>query len=78
MNGLAITYSGALSPPITDPEWRLSALANFDQADGPDLVFQNTITNQLFLWRMMGPMLLDGDFLNPSVVTPTWQIEGSR
>jgi FG-GAP-like repeat/FG-GAP repeat len=86
MNG-AVQSSGSFLTPsaVADKNWQIAQVGEFGAgvvdagplipAGGPDIVWRNTSTGQLYVWYMNGVVQSSGEFLTPSAVTnKSWQI----
>ena len=81
MNGLSLISGVLLSPgQVTDPNWKIRAVADINGDRHLDLVWQNQSTGLLSVWLMNGTMRSgDGLRLTPEGVADTnWQIVGPR
>jgi FG-GAP-like repeat/FG-GAP repeat len=83
----AVQSSGSFLTPsaVTDKSWQIMQVGEFGSgvvdvgplapAGGPDILWRNTSTGQLYVWYMNGVNQSGGAFLNPSAVTDKkWQI----
>jgi beta-glucanase (GH16 family) len=78
MNGLVMQQSAAISAGSVPPQWHVRAVADFNHDGRPDLVFQNTLTGQLYAFYLNGTTLASEGFLTPNQVSLVWQIVGGR
>ncbi len=80
MNGTARV--GAPVPignaPTLDPSWKLSATADFNADDWPDIVWRNVASQQILVWTMNGTARTGSLTPNPSqAVDANWEIVGA-
>ena len=80
MNGTVLMRGVSLSPEaVTDTNWTIRGLADFNLDGQPDLIWQNVDTGMLSVWLMNGLTLVDGLRITPFVVPDTrWRIVGPR
>ncbi len=71
----ATFLSGALLPSMTDLNWTIVGVADFNGDTKPDLVWRNSVTGQNAVWYMDGLTFLSGALL-PSMTDLNWTIVG--
>jgi DMSO/TMAO reductase YedYZ molybdopterin-dependent catalytic subunit len=66
-----------LAPTISDPDWQIVAIRDFNSDGSPDLLWRNSSTYRTTVWYMNGPTW-NGDWadLLPVVSDPDWAIVG--
>jgi hypothetical protein len=82
MNGTALRQQVWLTPAlVSDPRWRVVAVADINADGAPDLVFQHATDGRMLTWilgGMLGTVLQQQQFLTPNAVAdPDWQIVGA-
>jgi subtilisin family serine protease len=79
MNGIVIKEQRFLTPAgVSDPNWRVVAVGDFDADARPDLIIQNRADGRMVAWLLTGTVLKAQVFLNPSgVADPAWGIVGA-
>ena len=76
MNGHTLVTGFALIPDrAPDLNWKVRGAADFDSDTRPDLIFQNEVTGEVFIWRMFEATRLEIYSL-PSVPDTDWRIVG--
>jgi hypothetical protein len=76
MNGLARSSTVATTPAaMTDPQWQVRGLADFNGDGQPDILWHHQGTGDLYVWFMSGTTATSGSYLTPSRFADTrWQI----
>ena len=79
MRGIALASWRALSPAtLSDLNWRIEAVADFDRNGTPDLFWQNRATGGLLVWFMNGTTMTRFQWLNPSAnADRAWAVVGA-
>jgi len=63
---------------VGDTEWRVAAVADFNQDGSPDIVWQHRTQGRLGVWLMRGTTLLEGRALAPDQIADgDWRIVGA-
>jgi len=78
LNGTTVMSGTTLAPASVSTSWVLRAVADYDRDGSPDLVWQNSVNGQLYLWYLNGTTLVRDGYLTPSQVGLAWQIVGGR
>lgn len=79
MNGLN-RIAGTYLPgdPVTDTQWQVVAVADFNGDGNMDLLWQHMTSGYLYVWIMDGLVHVTGQFLTPDHVGDTgWQVRGA-
>ncbi len=64
-------------PTISDPDWTIAGVADFNSDGKPDILWRNSSTGQATVWYMNGATWTGGyDDLHPLVSDPNWAIVG--
>jgi hypothetical protein len=76
MNGVSLIAQQWIAPDcVSDTNWRLSGLADFDKDGKIDLLFQNTSTGGILVWLMNGAALREQVWMTPAGVSDAnWRI----
>jgi hypothetical protein len=61
-----------------NPAWKVRAVADYNNDQRPDLLFQDPSTGALYLWLMNGLTLGYNGYLSSPAVNPAWQVVGPR
>ena len=72
------TWSGGyadISPTVTDPDWKIVGVADFNGDYKPDLLWRNSVTGRTTIWYMDGATWTGGYHDLPAVPGP-WEIVG--
>jgi hypothetical protein len=74
------TWNGGyadVQPTVSDPDWQIVAIRDFNTDGSPDLLWRNSSTYRTTVWYMNGPVWNGnwGDLL-PIVSDPNWVIVG--
>jgi hypothetical protein len=86
MNGAQIeAKSGFTSQQVTDPNWRVAAIADFTGDDKADILWRydnasnaaDTLNGDLFLWTMNGNTVTSATALNQEPGSANWQVAGA-
>jgi hypothetical protein len=76
MNGLTQTgaheYPGPAS--ATD-EWVIAGVADFDHSGFDDILWQDILTGNIYIWKSVAPLSFSGIYLG--TVDPVWRIAGA-
>ena len=75
LNGLAVASSGSL-PPITDMNWEIKGVGDFDGDGKTDVLWRNKVTGQNIDWLMNGTTVTNSAFL-PTITDQNWDFEAS-
>ncbi len=67
--------AGVLFPALTDQNWKIVGVGDFNADGKPDLVWRNTSTGQNAFWYMDGTTFLAG-VLFPALTDQNWKIVG--
>ncbi len=80
MNGSRIISSDWLSPTnITDMDWRVAAVRDFNNDGWPDILWQHEKTGKLNLWAMLRLHLMSATWFSPSGVSDlAWKVVGGH
>ena len=75
-----VTWNGGFAdvePTLSDPNWSIVGVADFNGDNHPDLLWRNTSTGRTTIWYMDGPAWNGGyaDVL-PTLNDPNWSIVG--
>ncbi|HXK10020.1 MAG TPA: VCBS repeat-containing protein, partial [Vicinamibacteria bacterium] len=72
------TGNPALGPgALADPNWQVRGLADFSGDGNTDLLWHNSATGQVYVWRMNETTVLGGSYLSPDRFADTnWRIKG--
>lgn len=77
MEGTSLKSAQLLNPPNPgNAQWKVSALADYNQDGKIDLILQNK--GSLAVWYMNGIDLLGGAYLTETPIDPAWQVAGPR
>ncbi|MGZ6274481.1 MAG: FG-GAP-like repeat-containing protein [Syntrophales bacterium] len=78
MNGSTQTGSSYLTPStMSDLNWKIVGVGDFNGAGKPDILWQNQATGALGVWFMNGTTQTGSSYLTPSTVSDTnWKIVG--
>ena len=76
MNGVTRSSTVATTPAaLTDPQWQIRGLADFNGDGQPDVLWHHQATGDLYVWFMSGTSATGGSYLTPSRFADTrWQI----
>ena len=76
MNGVTRASTVATTPAaMTDPQWQIRGLADFNGDGQPDVLWHHQATGDLYAWFMSGTSATGGSYLTPSRFADTrWQI----
>jgi hypothetical protein len=76
MNGVTRSSTVATTPAaMTDPQWQIRGLADFNADGQPDVLWHHQATGDLYVWFMGGTTATGGSYLTPSRFADTrWQI----
>jgi hypothetical protein len=79
MNDVSYKQQLWLQPAVvSDPNWRVVALADFDSDSHADLLFQHRADGRIVAWLMTGTALKRQQWLNPGQVSDAaWRIVGT-
>ncbi len=67
--------SGVLLPTLTDLNWKIVGVGDFNTDGKPDLVWRHSVTGQNAVWYMNGTSLTSGVML-PALTDLNWKIVG--
>jgi hypothetical protein len=77
-NRTGIIYSGNRSITISQSGTNASTLKDFNFDGINDLIWQNSSTGELAIWRMRGVNIISGDYMSPANIGDTnWKIMGT-
>ena len=79
MNGVNLTAGALLIP--SNPgslDWRVVSVADRNQDEQPDLLFQNLADGTLAIWYMNGVTLSSAQLLNPPSPGGTWKVAAPK
>jgi hypothetical protein len=79
MTGSTYLGPGLLSNnTVSDLNWQIRAVADFNGDSSPDLLWQHDLTGMLVVWVLDGMRLVEARVLSPSTVSDTnWKVEGA-
>jgi hypothetical protein len=79
MNSIVLRSQLWLTPgAVSDPNWRIVAVADFDADSRPDLIMQHRTDGRMLAWLLNGTVLKRQQFLSPGAVAdPSWRIVGA-
>jgi hypothetical protein len=72
--GSVATNIGFLTPKNPGANWNVVGMADFNRDGFPDILFQNSVTGQLYVWYMKGTTLIAGAFISPSDPGAGWSV----
>jgi len=75
MNGITVTGGVSLPQPVSG--YKAAGVSNFNGTGFPDIVFQNSFTNQVVFWFMNGFTVTGGGFAS-GIPASAYQIVGPR
>lgn len=79
LNGDTQVSGDYLTPSSAPLDWRLRGAVDLNKDGHVDLVWQNTMNDQISVWFMNGRTLASGELLNPSVTASTaWFVSAPR
>jgi glucose/arabinose dehydrogenase len=78
LSGLTVASEEWLGPGVTNPYWKIRAIADFNGDGRPDVIWQHFSTGDLYVWFMSGSSLVNGSYLNPSRVNTAWIMAGPK
>jgi len=70
-NQIGVQY---FSPRNPGQYWNVVGAADMNGDGFPDLVFQNSLTGDIYVWYMQGATLISGAYINPSNPGPGWTV----
>jgi hypothetical protein len=76
MNGPALTGAYWIGDVL--PQWRIRAVKHYAGDARDDVLFQNSSTGELFVWRREGNGIVPHGSLAPGAVPPDWVVSGPR
>lgn len=76
LNGTSFTGGSALRPSkVSDTNWQIRGLADFDRDGKSDILWHNQQTGELYVWLMNGVRQKAGVYLSPDrVANPDWKV----
>jgi hypothetical protein len=76
MNGATWTGQSAdLLPTVSDPNWKIVSIRDFNSDGKPDILWRNSSTGRATVWYMNGTTWTGGsDDLLPTISDPSWTI----
>lgn len=78
MNGTTAVGTAFLSANMSDPDWSVRTIADFNNDGRVDLVWQHQTTSRLAVWLMQGTTLLESVSVSTAGLSDTnWQVVGS-
>jgi hypothetical protein len=72
MNGASLVRSVPLNPGSTGTDWKLRSVADYDRDGYADLVWQNLLTGQIYVWFMNGTTLVREGLAGAGQVSLEW------
>ncbi len=80
MNGTSLVSAPFFTPAqVSDTNWKIAGVDDFNADGKPDLVWQHQATGQLGVWYMNGTTRLQAPLFTPNQVSDTnWKIVGVR
>jgi hypothetical protein len=72
MSGTSLTGGDYLAA-VSDPDWTIVGIADFDNDGNVDILWRNSSTGQNYVWFMNGTTLIGGDSLD-AVPDLNWTI----
>ena len=78
MSGPTLTKAEALSGSVSDPQWKVRAVADLDRDGFPDLIWQHAGTGHLAVWFTAYAQVRRAHALSPGQVPDVnWRIAGA-
>jgi len=80
MDGSVLIGGRFTDPPgLSDTDWRMVAVADYNGDERPDIVWRHQATGQNVVWFMDDATLINGAFTNPSTLSDLdWKLVGPR
>ena len=75
MNSTGVPSSAVSYPGLTDLNWHMAGVADFNADGNLDLVWRNTATGQNAIWYLSGGSVIGAGLL-PPVADPSWVMAG--
>lgn len=75
MNGTTLVSNQSLSASVTDLNWEVADVADFNSDQKPDILWRNTATGANVLWKLNG-LEVTGATNLPTVLDRNWRIAG--
>lgn len=63
-----------ITPKNPGQNWNVVGAADMNHDGRPDLIFQNSLTNDIYVWYMQGTTLIAGAYINPRNPGTGWKI----
>jgi hypothetical protein len=77
LSGSVTTGASYLTPDrLAESRWQVRGLADLDGDGKTDILWQDQVSGDLYVWFLDGTVARRGAFLTPSRADPRWQIRG--
>jgi hypothetical protein len=76
MDGLTIQPSEGYLPTVSNMEWQIAGVGDFDRDGRSDLLWRNTASGELYLYPMNGTAVKPTEGYIRTVADTSWQIRG--
>jgi len=77
MNGTTVKAGSALINPVTDLNWKVMSVGDFDKDGKSDILWRNQSTGQNAIWMMNGTTVAAGTALIAPVTDLNWKMVGT-
>jgi hypothetical protein len=74
MDGTMATSIGYITPKNPGTDWNLVGMADFNRDGYTDILFQNSVTGNLYVWLMQGTREVEGQFITPKDPGADWKV----
>jgi len=74
MNGVNQLGVQFITPRNPGTNWNVVGVADINRDGYADIVFQNSVTFDIFVWYMRGPTMIGGGFINPRNPGAGWNV----
>ncbi len=61
---------------VTDTNWRIAGVGDFDKDGNPDLLWQNTTTGDIYVWYLNGATFVRDQYIQ-TIPDTNWHIVGA-
>jgi hypothetical protein len=65
---------GTFSIPNPGPNWQVVGVADMDRDGYADLVFQNSVSGDIYIWFLRGTTVIGGNYLSPRSPGAGWKV----